>query len=65
MIGGGVDVFDRESFSQFRPERGGKLGAAVGGEVGGDAEPGDPTPDERVRARRCGDVLDGDCLRPS
>ena len=65
MVGGGVDVLDGEGSSQLCPERGGELGAAVGGEVGGDAEPGNPTPDECVRARCRGDVLDWDRLRPS
>ena len=65
MIGGGVDIFDGEGFVQFRLERGGKLGASVGGEVGGDAEPGNPPPDEGVGARRGGDVLDRYCLWPS
>ena len=57
VVGGGVYIFDRQRLPQFRPKRGSELGTAVGGEVGGDAEPGNPTPDERVRACRRGDVL--------
>ena len=36
VVGGGVDIFDRQRLPQFRPKRGGELGAAVRGEVGGD-----------------------------
>ena len=65
VVGGGVDALDGEGFAQFRPERGGKLSATIRGEVGGDAKPGNPTPDQGVGTRCRGDVLERNRLRPS
>ena len=58
-------MLNAESRAGLRPGAAGELRPLVGGEHGGNAEPGHPALDKRLHAARRRDVLDGYRLWPA
>jgi len=64
VVGSGLVVDDPEDGAQALPHGGDKLGAAIGGQMGGDSKTGDPVGDEGVGTVGGGDGGHGDGLGP-